>query len=48
MLESTEHGRDEDSVRALQRRLEAIQREVCDFHWTFIVKCEKNLNLNFI
>lgn len=28
LLESTENGRDEDSVQALQRRLEAIQREV--------------------
>lgn len=28
LLESNEHGRDEDSVHALQRRLEAIQREV--------------------
>nr|WIM01459.1 non-erythrocytic spectrin beta chain [Limnephilus lunatus] len=31
LLESTENGRDEDSVQALQRRLEAIQREIATF-----------------
>lgn len=33
LLESNEHGRDEDSVHALQRRLEAIQREVSIMFW---------------